>query len=68
VALAIYPMWQVKDREKKYTYTPLQWSFMASDGGESWSPTLREECMLKVSKSKVLRKISELKWDVIVSK
>lgn len=55
-------------REKKYTYTPLQSSFVASYWGESWSPTLREECMLKVSKSKVLRKIFELKWDVIVSK
>ena len=41
---------------------------MASYGSETWSPTLREEYVLKMSKTTVLRKIFEPKKDVIVSK
>jgi len=55
-------------KEKKYTFTPLQWSFVASYGGETWSPTLTEEYMLKVSKTGLLRKIFEPKRKVTVSK
>jgi hypothetical protein len=55
-------------KEKKYTYTSLQWPFVASYGGETWSPTLREEYMLKVSKTRELRKIFEPTRDVIVNK
>jgi len=55
-------------KEKKYTYTPHQWCFVTSYGDETLSPTIREEYMLKVSKSRVVRKILDHKLDVIVSK
>jgi len=41
---------------------------VASYGGETWSPTLTEEYMLKVSKTGLLRKIFEPKRKVTVSK